>query len=334
VTERAGAVVAVGASAGGVEALKTLVAGLPADLPAAVTIVLHVSPHADSALPEILSRMTSMPVSHAVDDEELDEGHVYVAPPNCHLLVRPGKLEVVHGPKENRMRPAVDPLFRTAAMSYGPRAIGVVLSGTQDDGSSGARAISDLGGTVIVQDPEDAGFADMPLAAIATDHPDWVLPAERIGPTVRGILFESPSGAGRTTNDKEDAMAVEASYAALDPCIVDRDGAPGKMTPFSCPECGGALWEVDEAGQPRLRCRVGHAYSLETALEDQDQALERALWTALRALLERASLAQRIQKRTAGTSSAARFEEMERKARADADVIRNVLVRRDGHNDG
>jgi two-component system chemotaxis response regulator CheB len=329
----AGAVVTVGASAGGVEALTKVVAGLPADLPAAVTIVLHVSPTGSSALPEILSRSTDLPVAHARNEEELTAGHVYVARPDCHLLVRPGRLEVVRGPKENGMRPAVDPLFRSAADSYRARTVAVVLSGTRDDGAAGARAISEAGGTVIVQDPADAGFPDMPLAAIARDHPDWVLPAAEISQAVRAILSEQPSSDGRTTDDKEEEMALETSYAALDPGVFERDGAPGKLTAISCPECSGSLWEVEDEGQPRFRCRVGHAYSLETALEDQDRTLDQALWTALRALLERASLARRIQERTPGSISGARFEEMEREARANAAVIRNVLLRRDGRND-
>src|SRR5262245_22600672 len=222
------AVVAVGASAGGVEALRTVIGGFPPDLPAAVTVVPHVPPSGESALPAILRRSTPLPVAHAKDDEDLVAGHVYIAPPDCHLLVQPGRVRVVRGPKENGMRPAIDPLFRSAAMSYGPRTIGVVLSGALADGAAGAYAIDRMGGSVIVQSPEDAGFPDMPLATIAADHPDRVLAAAEIGAAVGAILLEHLSdGAGM--EERADQMVIETSYAALDPEIVGRDGA---LTPF------------------------------------------------------------------------------------------------------
>src|SRR5262249_22800762 len=210
---------------------------------------------------------------------------------------------------ENLMRPAIDPLFRSAAASFGNRAIAIVLSGTRDDGAAGARAISGVGGTVIVQEPGDAGFPDMPRAAIAADNPERVLPAEQIAPYVAAILSGPLSGNGRKVDGRKEDMALEARYAAFDPAVVARDDAPGRLLALSCPECGGPMWETHDTRLPRFRCRVGHAYSLETALEDQEGALDRALWTALRALLERASLAGRIRKRTAGTASARRFEE-------------------------
>jgi two-component system chemotaxis response regulator CheB len=330
VTGPAGAVVALGASAGGVEALTEVVEGLPPDLPAAVLVVLHVSPIADSALPRILSRATSMPVAHAEDGEAICTGRVYVAPPDCHLLVDSGRIQVVRGPKENLMRPAIDPLFRSAAANYGPRTIGVVLSGTRDDGAAGAQAISRAGGTVIVQEPDEAGFAEMPRAAITADSPQRVLPAGRIAPYVAAILSEPLSGNGRMREDREDRMALEARYAALDPIALAPDETPpGTLVGLSCPECSGPLWEIDDGELPRFRCRVGRAYSLDTALEDQEGALDRALWTAMRALVERGALARRIRERMAGTAGARRFERMEREAEANAAVIRNVLLRRD-----
>jgi two-component system chemotaxis response regulator CheB len=332
-TEPASAVVALGASAGGVEALTEVVAGLPPDLPAAVLVVLHLSPTSESALPRILARAASMPVAHAEDREKILAGRVYVAPPDCHLLVADGRLEVVRGPKENLMRPAIDPLFRSAAASYGARAIGVVLSGTRDDGAAGAHAISTVGGTVIVQEPRDADFPAMPEAAIEADDPTRVLPVAEIAPYVTAILTGPMSGNGRMGDDRKDEMALEASYAAFDPEALARAEAPGTLVALSCPECGGPLWETNDVELPRFRCRVGHAYSLETALEDQVGALDRALWAALRALLERESLAGRIRERLAGSPGARRFERMEREARADAAVIRNVLLRRDDDGD-
>jgi two-component system chemotaxis response regulator CheB len=174
----------------------------------------------------------------------------------------------------------------------------------------------------------------MPRATIAADHPDRVLPAEEIAPAVAAILNAPLSGNRRMSEHEEDEMAIEASYAALDADAIAREGAPGTLVPMSCPACGGSLWQLEDSAFPRFRCRVGHAYSLETALEDQESALDRALWTALRALLERASIAHRISERTAGSSSAARFEQMERDARTKAEVIRNVLLRRNGGDNG
>jgi two-component system, chemotaxis family, protein-glutamate methylesterase/glutaminase len=220
-SETASAVVAVGASAGGVGALTTFVRGLPLDLRAGVVVVLHVPPEPESLLPRILARAGPMPVAHARDGEPIVRGHIYVAPPDCHVLVRPRRLQVVSGPRVNLVRPAVDPLFRTAAASYGPNAIAVVLSGSLDDGASGARAVAELGGTVIVQEPRDARFPGMPEATIAADHPDHVLPAAKIAPLVAAILSEPPATDGRVDNDKGTEMRLEARYTALEPGDAD-----------------------------------------------------------------------------------------------------------------
>jgi two-component system chemotaxis response regulator CheB len=181
------------------------------------------------------------------------------------------------------MRPAIDPLFRSAAAAYGPRTIGIVLSGSRDDGASGAQAITETGGAVVVQDPAEAGFPGMPAAAIAIDHPDHVVGAAEIAPLVAGILDQSLRGGEQVAEGREDDVSVEARYAALEADAVGRDGSPGELTAISCPEYGGTLWELLDGKLPRFRCRVGHAYTLETALEDQERSLDRALWIALRA---------------------------------------------------
>jgi two-component system chemotaxis response regulator CheB len=192
-TGRADALVVIGASAGGVRSLKTVVGDLPPELPAAVVIVLHLSPNHESLLPSILARVGPLPVSTAETGDAIAAGHVYVAPPDCHVLVEDGRLSVVRGPKEHMVRPAIDPLFRSAASSYGPRTIAVVLSGSRDDGAAGARAVSDAGGRVIVQDPDEADFPSMPMAAIARDNPDHVVIAGRIAPLVTAMLTRPPS---------------------------------------------------------------------------------------------------------------------------------------------
>jgi two-component system, chemotaxis family, protein-glutamate methylesterase/glutaminase len=186
-------IVVVGASAGGVESLRELVAGLPANLPVPVLVVLHVPP-LRSNLPKILQRAGRLPASHAEDGQALEPGHILVAPPDRHLLIEDGHARVVRGPRENMHRPAIDPLFRSAATSYGPGAIAVVLSGARTDGAAGAAAVSECGGAVLVQDPDEAAYPDMPRSAITSDHPDYVLPLAEIPATISRLALEPIRG--------------------------------------------------------------------------------------------------------------------------------------------
>ena len=329
---RTGSVLAVGASAGGVEALSRLVSDLPADLDAPVFVVLHVSATGISALPSILTRSGPLPAAHATDGERIEAGRIYVAPPDRHLLIEDGVVRVIRGPRENLARPAIDPLFRSAAVANGPRAIAVVLSGARADGTAGADAVSRRGGTVLVQDPGDAEFGEMPRSAIAQDHPDQVLPLERIAPAITEHV-RALSEEEEISDDTGDEMSLEARYSALEMDAVERDKAPGDLTPFSCPECGGALWEINQGEFPRFRCRVGHAYETDAVLDDQSNAVDRALWIAFRALLERASMSQRIARRmrkgNGSSATVARFDRMAEEAHAQAAVIRDVLLKRD-----
>lgn len=330
---RTPSVVVIGASAGGVEAISRLVSRLPRDLAAPVLVVLHVGATSQSSLPQILTRAGPLRAVHAADGEALHRGRVYVAPPDRHLLVEDGHVRVVRGPRENLVRPAIDPLFRSAAVSYGSGVVAVVLSGTRDDGSVGANAVSRRGGVVIVQDPAEAGFPEMPLNAIARDHPDFVLPIDRIARTVTELVRPALSEEVKMSDDTGDEMSLEARYSALEIDAVERDQAPGDLTPFSCPECGGALWEIRDGELPRYRCRVGHAYATEAVFEDQAYSVDRALWIALRALLERASMSERIATRVrngnGSNATAERFERLAEEAHAQAAVIREVLLRRD-----
>jgi two-component system chemotaxis response regulator CheB len=333
--ESARALVVVGASAGGVGPLKELAASLPRDLPAAVAVVLHVAPHWESGLPAILTSAGPLPAAHAADGEPLLAGRVYIAPPDRHLLVQDGRCRVVRGPRENLSRPAIDPLFRSAALAFGRRAVAVVLSGTRDDGVAGARAVSAQGGTVLVQDPGEAAFSDMPSNTISGDHPDHVLPLAEIGPVVARTIEDLPQE-DRMREDGRDEMTIETSYAALDREAVERSSPPGTPTGFSCPACGGVLWELDDGGLLRFRCRVGHAYSADAALDDHSEGLDRALWAALRALHEQAELANRIADRSHGrgrTRTCERFDEIAQTSLAQANVIRTFLLERDGRGE-
>jgi two-component system chemotaxis response regulator CheB len=168
-------VIVIGASAGGVEPLRYIVRALPADFPAAIFIVMHLSPLSPSVLPNILGTRGRMKVGGAVDGQPIEPANVYVAPPDMHLLVEPGYMRLSRGPRENRHRPAIDPLFRSAARSYGSRVIGIVLTGMLDDGAQGLHVVKSQGGIAIVQDPEEAAFNPMPLSAMKNNHVDYVL---------------------------------------------------------------------------------------------------------------------------------------------------------------
>lgn len=329
--ERPSRLVVVGASAGGVEALKELVAGLPAGLEAGVGVVLHVSPHATSHLPTILGRAGPLEAVHPVDGEPIRGGVIAVAPPDRHLLVRDGRWAVVRGPHENSARPAIDPLFRSAAAAFRRSVVAVVLSGTLSDGAAGAAAVSRVGGCVIVQDPAEALFPEMPSAAIARDHPDRVLPVGEIAPAVVELLSSLSQEEPVSENDPKE-MSLETSYAALDVDALGATDPPGEPSRLACPACGGVLWEVDDADLLRFRCRVGHAYTADAALDGQSEAVDAALWAALRALHERAELAQRVGRRIRAGSGRGvqRFDEMSREALEQAELIRGVLLERDG----
>jgi two-component system chemotaxis response regulator CheB len=331
VEERTSSLVVMGGSAGGLEALRAVAAGLPADLDAAVGIVLHLPAGSQSRLAHILSRAGPLTATQARGGERLESGRMYVAPPDRHLIVRDSRCVVSNGPHENGLRPSVDVLFRSAALAYGPRTVAVVLSGARDDGAAGAAAVEARGGTVIVQDPRDALFPGMPASAVALDHPDRVLPLDSIAPAVADAVAHL-SREAPVRDNREDEMSLETEYAELGAEALGGDGPPGRSSPFSCPACGGVLWELDDEDVLRFRCRVGHAFTAESALDGQSGEVERALWTALRALQERAHLSERIatrSERNGAARSAQRFEALAREAREQADVIRRVLAGRD-----
>ncbi len=314
-------IIVIGASAGGVEALKEIVAGFPNDLPAAVLVVLHVSPHGTSVLPAILSRAGVLPAVHAADGQLLELGKIYVAPPDHHLLVTNGYAALSRGPRENGHRPAVDPLFRTAARRYGARVIGVVLSGVLDDGTAGLLAIKARGGICVCQDPEDAMYRAMPQNAIETVGVDHTAPAATMADLLTR-LANLPVETGQAPVSED--MELESDIAEGEPAQ-----PLGVPSGFVCPECGGTLWEIHEQDMIRFRCRVGHAYSPQTLMAHQSDALEEAFWAALRALEERAALATRMASRAVQNNHqhiAARYREEAAEAEQRADLIRSVLL--------
>jgi two-component system, chemotaxis family, protein-glutamate methylesterase/glutaminase len=319
-------IVVLGASAGGVEMISTVVAGLPRDFPAAVLVVLHVS-RGRSVFPKILARAGRLPASHPDDGERLQYGHIYVAPPDHHMTLERDVIRITHGPTENGVRPAVDPLFRSAARAFGPRVIAVIGTGALDDGTAGMAAVKAAGGIGIVQDPEEAVAPSMPRSALTATRIDHVVPAAGIAPLLIRLVREQ---AGDRGHAGEHVAALEADRADPPLAVTEHD-RPGQLAPFSCPECHGSLWEQDSNGVLRFRCRVGHAYSADSMLAAQTDAVDRALWAALRALEERAALTRKLADRARARDQpliATAFEQRAAAAEGQASIVRQVLTDR------
>ena len=319
-------IVVIGASAGGVEAVASLIEALPRDLAAAVFVVIHFPPHSTSVLPRIITRRGGMTAMHPEDGAPIELGCVYVAPPDRHLLVENGQVRLVRGPRESGARPAVDPLFRSAARAYGARVIGVILTGNLDDGTAGLMAVKSAGGLAVVQDPRDALYAGMPSSAIRHVQPHHVVPLGEIPGLLVHRVGEpvEQTGAGRVGQEQNREMPI----SEMDPAALE-SGRAGAPSGYVCPECSGALWETDDGGLPRFRCRVGHAYSFETLLAEQGSAMDAALWAAYRALKERAALTGRMGARMqerGQTSLARRYREQTEETLQRADLIRRVLL--------
>lgn len=280
-------VIVIGASAGGVDALQRLCAGLPADLNAAVFVVQHLSPAARSVLPQILDKAGPLPAHSPADGEKIVGGRIYVAAPDHHMLLRPGQVLMRRGPFENRTRPAVNALFRSAAISYRARVIGVVLTGLLDDGTEGLVAIKAAGGLSICQDPADAEWPSMPLNALARNHVDHVLPVAQIGRLLGRLAKEE---AGPDIPLSEDYV-IEDKIAAKDFAVMETNiETPGDTSPLSCPDCGGVLNQIETDKEVRFRCQVGHAFTPLGLVAAQNDELERALAIAVRTHRDRIKL--------------------------------------------
>ncbi len=323
--------VVVGASAGGVEALTKLVRSLPRGYAGTLFVVLHIAPEGASVLDQILERAGALPADTAKDGDVPKPGHIYVAPPNFHLLLNDqGRMALSGGPKENGHRPAVDTLFRSAAAVYGPRCVGVVMSGARDDGTAGLHAVKAAGGTAIVQDPTEALAASMPLGAIEHVAVDAVRPVEEIAAllvelaSVEVALEPSGNGAGGAEGAADAADAREPGVMHSTSPIT-----PGNSSGLSCPECNGALWEVKEQNLIQYRCRVGHVYSLESMLAEQARSVEAALWAGVVALEERAQLMRRVADRAGGGQFSRvtnRFNDQAEHAEQQAKLLRDAVT--------
>jgi two-component system chemotaxis response regulator CheB len=317
-------VVVVAASAGGIEALRNVLAGLPRDFHAAICVVLHISPTSGVALPMILDRSGPLPASAARDGEPLRPGHIYVCVADHHLLLSDGYVRVRGGPRENGYRPAADPLFRSAARFFGPRAIGVVLSGTLSDGAAGLAAIRTEGGLAVVQDPADALYPGMPSHALEWVSADYVATATEIGPLLARLVCEPVHD---DAVDMPPDIREEVAIMENGPPTVGQHH-PGTPSQWPCPDCNGVLWEVDDPDVLRFRCRVGHAWSGESLLDEQRAMVENALWMALRSMEDRAELSRALADRaeTRGRRmSAERFRSNANELISSIEVLRRLL---------
>ncbi len=318
--------VVIGCSAGGVEALPRILQQLSPDLGAAVLIVQHMAANNPSYLAGILERTSRLPVAWAEQGARIERGRVLVGPPDVHLLVLEGHAQLTGGARENYARPSIDKLFRSAAASYGSRAIGVLLTGMMDDGVAGLRAIHDAGGAVIVQDPASAAFPELPSRALGAVTPDRVLPIDAIGKAITDLVGEH-IGAAAIPRD----LALEAE--------IDRDGAAspatlaalGTQTALSCPECHGPLWEVGDEEHRRFRCYLGHATTAGDLLTASSVEVESALWSAVRALNDRATTLETMAadaERVGNGQSSETYRIRAREARQQADLVRKFMGRK------
>jgi len=304
-------IVVIGASAGGIAALTAIASDLPSGFAATVFVVVHVPPYGVSRLPEILSRVGPLPAVHAEHGMAFERGMIYIAAPDRHLLVREGWIEVSHGPRENHSRPAIDPLFRSAARAFGSRVVGVVLSGALNDGSLGVMAVKARGGVVIVQDPAEAVVDSMPRNALQMVTADHVLPSTTIAPALVKLTGNGTSRAGGETVETEDR--VLDAVIAEDFAEQAHNDRADETTVFTCPECGGVIWQEGTDQHFAFRCHDGHAYGPEIFWSSKSEEFEAALWKSLRLLKEKATLsrqmATRVRERGADDGHAARIEE-------------------------
>ena len=317
--------IAIGTSAGGVEALPRLLGQLGRDLDATVLIVQHLASQREPYLVEILRRASALPVDWADQGARADLGHVYVAPPDSHLLVHDGHLRLVGGPRENHARPSIDRLFRSVAAERGARVIGVLLTGMLDDGVAGLRAIRAAGGLAIAQDPIDAQYPELPARAIAAGAPDRVLVLDAIGPMLNQALREPVDSL-----PVPDAVARESALDAAPPDDPDAMRPLGLQSPISCPECRGPLWEIGDEHHRRYRCYLGHASTARDLLEQGTQDIESALWSAVRALHERAmtyqQLAHDASRAGRHPQAAKAYEVRAKEARDQAEIARRFML--------
>ena len=322
-------IIVAGASAGGVESLMAFTASLPADFNAPIFIVMHIPPNYVSKLPEILSRNGPLPARHPKDGEKFKPGHIYVAPPDRHMLIEDDRVIITRGPKENRNRPSVDALFRSAAYYYREKVIGIVLSGALDDGTSGLWNVKRMGGIAIAQELAECMVDSMPASAMQQVNIDYVLSASGMGLLLDRLVREAAQAKPGGSEKAHQAMGLEVSIAmegdAFEKGIMD----VGKLSPFACPECHGVLVEIKEGGRSRFRCHTGHAYSSSALVSQITESVDKSYWKAMRGLEEAAMLLEKAGRELHDErqiAAAEVFRSQAKVARDQAIELRNTLL--------
>jgi two-component system, chemotaxis family, protein-glutamate methylesterase/glutaminase len=308
-----GRIIVIGASSGGVSALQALAAQLPASFPAPILAVQHIGSHR-SLLPSLLRRRGPLPAAHGEHGEPIVAGRIYVAPSDHHMLVEDHTIRLARGPKEHHARPAIDPLFRSAALAHGPSVIGVVLTGYLDDGTAGLQAIKRRGGVAVVQDPDDAEMPSMPESALRHVHVDHRVPLAAMGALLATLAESKPrevkAPAAAADRHENDILLDKGDF-------MEHLRAIAEPSTYTCPDCSGTLWRIRSADPPRFRCHTGHAYTMRTLAHAQGAATDEALWSALRALQERETLLAAMGEEHSG--------EIER-LRQHAATVRNLIT--------
>jgi two-component system chemotaxis response regulator CheB len=316
-------VIVIGTSAGGLEALDQLVGQLPTDLAASIVIVQHMDPgNSGEPLLRRLGRHKAFHPKLAENGERLKAGRLYIAPPDNHLLIKRGKMLVTKGAAENRHRPGIDPLFRSAAVSHGSRVIAVVLTGMLDDGTAGLIAVKRCGGVTIVQDPRDAAYSGMPLSALDNANVDYCVAISDTGPLL-ATLVAQPRGKSKAVPEDVRTEAVIAERVLSD---ISQVNTLGEQVPYNCPGCGGVLWKIDGLGEKRYRCHTGHSYTGLSLLASQSEKIEEMLWISLRMFEERKNLLTSLTEDSATPALKRKNRQQANETQGYIDRIRAMLL--------
>lgn len=323
-------VIVIGTSAGGLKALGAILSALPTNLNAMIFIVQHLAPDKPSILPEILADLSVLPASHPTDGESIQTGRIYVAPPDHHLLVNQGVMRVVRGPQENRFRPAIDTLFRSAARAYGPRVVGVVLTGYLDDGTVGLQAVKKRGGVAIVQDPKEAEYPSMAKSALQFVKVDHCLPLAEIP----DLLVQLSKELAETEEEYPVTEEIEVEAKIAEQQLNTQEflahvEAIGTRTTYTCPECNGSIWQIGQDHPLRFRCHTGHSFTANVFLSEQTQNLENALWSAVRVMEEKVTLSRQMaaQMESYNLQSAAdKYKDHANSLDAEVSLVRGIIL--------
>lgn len=323
-------IIVIGTSAGGIKALSTIVSALPDEMDAVLFIVHHLAADKPSIIPQILKDVSSLPTAHPMDKEKIQKGRIYIAPPDHHLLVNRGYMRVVRGPQENRFRPAIDALFRSAARAYGPRVVGVVLTGYLDDGTVGLQAIKKRGGVAVVQDPNEAEYPGMPKSVLRYVKVNHCIPLIEI-PELLVRLANEPAADEEAYPIPKD-IEVESNIAEQQMNtkeFLENVEQIGIRTTYTCPECNGAIWQIGDEEPLRFRCHVGHSYTANIFLAEQTHNLENALWSAVRALEEKVTFSRQMAERMKNYklhNAVKKYEDYARNLDKEVSLVREVII--------